>query len=322
MADNLTELQNKSIAILGATSHIAKNIIFELAANNQYNLLLYARSFENMKSYITDISQDRNPLIKCFSLNEFGYHYYDVVINCIGIGDPGKLKEDYHQIFHITEYYDNLVIDYLNNKSRQTLYINLSSGAAYGTEFSEPAGYNTKVNIQVNNLKQQNYYGVAKLNAEAKHRSLENFNIVDLRVFSFFSRFINLNSKFLITEMINSIRQNKIFDTGLNDIIRDYVSPKDFCNLINLCIAKSIVNTAYDVYSLAPVSKFELIEFFHNEFSMQYRIIETSIENNSTGQKSIYFSENKLAEEIDYYPSSTSLESIMEEASKIIYTNG
>jgi nucleoside-diphosphate-sugar epimerase len=317
----LTDLTQKTVAILGATSHIAKNIIFELSVNSQYKFLLYSRSSDPVKSFLTEVGLANNSNINCYLLSDFGDVQYDVVINCIGIGNPGKLQEDYHQIFYVTEYYDNLILDYLKNKSSQTLYVNLSSGAAYGTDFRLPADYDSTANLKINNLYQQDYYGIAKLNAEAKHRSLEKYNIVDLRVFSFFSRFIDLNTRFLITEMVKCIKDNITFITNSNDILRDYVSPKDFCNLIHLCIHKSFMNVVYDVYSSAPVSKFELIKAFKDEFSMNYLIDDKTISSNSTGPKSIYYSENKRAEEIQYYPSSTSLDAIMKEVKKIMNNN-
>ena len=40
-------------------------------------------------------------------------------------------------------------------------------------------------------------YALSKINSEIKHRKLKHLNIIDLRLFSFFSRFMNLKSKFL-----------------------------------------------------------------------------------------------------------------------------
>ena len=75
------------IAILGSTSHIAKNLIDRF---KQKDLYLFSRSRKNLDSFI-----DGN---------------YDVVINCIGVGTPNKLKDLGTEIFRFTEYYDNLPI--------------------------------------------------------------------------------------------------------------------------------------------------------------------------------------------------------------------
>jgi hypothetical protein len=312
---------SKTVTILGATSHIAKNIIYEYAKNNEYQLHLYARSLDVVQSFLNQIEQMNNPNIKVYHLNDFGDYHSDVVINCIGMGNPAKLKEDGYQIFHVTEYYDNLIIDYLKNKSNNTLYINLSSGAAYGTEFYQAVDEFSSANIEINKLTDQNYYGIAKLYTEAKHRSLNKFNIIDLRIFSFFSEFIDLSAKFLVSEIIDCIFNKKVFETGSNELIRDYVSPRDFCNLIKLCIDKHCTNDVFDLYSLQPVSKIEMINMFHKEFGLQYIIKNDISISTSTGNKSIYYSVNKKAGKLQYLPTSTSLESIKEEASKILFNN-
>lgn len=311
----------KTIAILGATSHLAKNIIYEFGTNRQYQLHLYARSLGHVEAFLEKINYLDNPNIKIYHLRDFGIYSSDVIINCIGIGNPAKLKEDVHEVFCVTEFYDNLVIDYLKNKSNGALYINLSSGAAYGTEFNTPVNEFSVINLAINHLSAQNYYGITKLYSEAKHRSLDTFNIIDLRIFSFFSRFIALNSKFLVTEILNCLLEDQVFETGSNDLIRDYVSPQDFCNLVRLCIDKhdkQNINDVYDLYSLSPVSKLEMITMFHDEFGLKFNINESASESNMTGNKSIYYTVNKKAEQINYFPSSTSMASIKEEANKIL----
>jgi hypothetical protein len=49
--------------------------------------------------------------------DEFSGERYDAIINCIGIGDPAVLKIAKDQIFRLTEYYDNLILDNLKNLS-------------------------------------------------------------------------------------------------------------------------------------------------------------------------------------------------------------
>ncbi|MEK3911521.1 NAD-dependent epimerase/dehydratase family protein [Paenibacillus sp. FSL H7-0331] len=308
----------KKVAILGATSHIAKNIIFEFSKTSNYELCLYARSVGTVRSFLDRIEQTTNFNIRVYPMNEFGNYNVDVIINCIGIGNPAELKEDKFRIFSITEYYDNLIIDYLKNKSNDTLYINLSSGAAYGSEFDQPVNELTWANVEINNLTDQNYYGITKLYTEAKHRSLEKFNIVDLRVFSFFSKFIDLSAKFLISEIINCISNEKIFETSKSEILRDYVDPKDFCNLIKLCIDKHYTNDFYDVYSLGPTSKQEMMNMFHEQFGLKYVIKDDISISNSTGIKSNYYSLNKKAQKLQYVPIFYSLETIAEEARAIL----
>ena len=126
----------KNISILGATGHIAKNIIFQFCKQRKYKLFLFVRSPERMQNLLKIISHDnsdKNITIKTY--NKFKSGQYSVVINCVGRGDPVKLKAMGSSIFRLTERFDNLILDYLE-KAPDTLYINFSSGAVYGTEFN------------------------------------------------------------------------------------------------------------------------------------------------------------------------------------------
>ena len=185
----------KKIAILGATGHIAKNLISNFKSLENHDLFLFARSDEKLNNFLKNINY-RNGIEK-IRLDGFANEKYDAVINCIGVGDPGKVKTIGPEIFRLTEYYDNFILDYLEDNNN-CIYINFSSGAAYGTNFSKPADQNKYNEININNIGKKDNYGIVKLYFEAKHRSYEKFNIIDLRVFAFFSRYIDLNSKYFI----------------------------------------------------------------------------------------------------------------------------
>jgi nucleoside-diphosphate-sugar epimerase len=76
-----------------------------------------------------------------------------------------------------------MVLGYLK-LHKETKYIFLSSGAVYGGNYQKPVDENTVATIDINNLKSTDWYTLAKLYAEAKHRALSNFSIVDVRVFN------------------------------------------------------------------------------------------------------------------------------------------
>ena len=202
------------IAILGATSHIAKGLINGFSRSSQYELYLFARSLNKLSVFLSDIQIGKDIYKNDF--NAFSSNKYDVIINCVGIGDPVKLKNNISAIFHLIETFDNMVLDYLE-KHPETLYINFSSGAAYGVAFDMPVNGATCSNWHINNISEADYYGIAKFHSEAKHRALKKLNIVDLRIFSYFSRFINLESKFLLTEIISYIKEGKEFITDSNN---------------------------------------------------------------------------------------------------------
>jgi nucleoside-diphosphate-sugar epimerase len=305
----------KKIAILGATGHIAKNLISNFKSLENYNLFLFARSDEKLNNFLKSLNYSSN--IEKISLNDFTNKKYDAVINCIGISDPGKLKNIGSEIFRLTEYYDNFILDYLKDNS-SCIYINFSSGAAYGTNFSVPADQYKHNEININNIGEKDNYGIVKLYSEAKHRSWENFNIVDLRVFAFFSRYIDLNSKYFITELISCIKTRKEFLTGNNNIVRDYIHPKDLFNLINICINIRKINDAFDVYSLKPATKFEILNYFSANYSLKYKIETGTLGENTTGIKDNYYSINKKAENIGYVPEYSAMDCVISESKELL----
>lgn len=305
----------KKIAILGATGHVAKNLISNFKRSENYNLYLFARSDEKLNNFLKSINYIEN--VEKISLNDFNKKKYDAVINCIGISDPIKLKNIGPEIFRLTEYYDNCILDYLKDNS-SCIYINFSSGAAYGIDFLTPADQDKCNVIKINNIDEKNNYGIVKLYSEVKHRSFKNLNIIDLRVFAFFSRYIDLNSQYFITELISCIKTGKEFLTGSNDIVRDYVHPDDLFKLIDICINIEKINDAFDVYSLKPVAKFEILNYFAVNYSLKYKIKPGTIGENITGVKDNYYSINKKAENIGYIPEFSSMDCIIGETKELL----
>lgn len=305
------EVLNKQllkIAILGSTGHIAKNLIVGFSSIKEYQLYLFARSKERLISFL-----DENKITENIHVCEYVQFeraaVYDVIINCIGIGNPQDLIYNPFNVFQITEQYDNKILQYLQI-TPTAMYINLSSGAAYGSEFETPATGNKHLSLDINNLSIKDYYGISKLNMEAKHRSLNNLKIIDLRIFGFFSAYIDLKSKFFLTDVIEHIQTGEILHTSSENIKRDYVHPEDFLRLVRYCFDENVQNDVYDVYSLKPVTKFDILDYFADEHGLKYEI-KTSTENDSiTGSKSNYYSVYNNALTIGYQPYYTSLESI------------
>ncbi|WP_342547065.1 NAD(P)-dependent oxidoreductase [Paenibacillus sp. FSL P2-0089] len=300
--------KRKTIAILGATGHIAKNLILGLAAAQEYELYLFSRSRERMALFLAENQlQERARLCE---YNEFAHAAdYDVIINGVGIGDPQNLVQHPFQVFQITEQYDNLILDYLH-KNPAAIYINLSSGAVYGSEFDQPATDGKWLKLDPNHLSAQEFYGITKLNMEAKHRSLSQHRIVDLRVFGIFSAFIDLNSRYLLTDIIHHLRKGEILHTSPDNIVRDYVHPEDLIQLIKLCMREEAGNEVYDVFSLNPAAKFEILDYFADHYGLRYEIEDNSSYNSITGSKNNYYSLNHSATQIGYLPRYTSLQSI------------
>jgi len=294
-----------NIAILGATSQIAQDLILSFSENTNYKLSLFGRN-------TSSDGQRQIQLYSDFNKNQ----NYDVIINFVGVGDPVKAQKMGSDIFKITEKYDNLALDYLKQNSK-TKYIFLSSGAVYGGNYQKPVDKDTVATIDINNLKPTDWYTLAKLYAEAKHRSLSNLSIVDVRVFNYFSHTQDMNARFLITDIVRAINNNEIFKTSRNDTTRDFITPFDFYNLIQVIINYDSVNIALDCYTKSPISKIDLLTTLKKKFGLSYVFDLNTDIINATGEKINYYSKNKSASKIGYRPKYSSIDAIVKEISFI-----
>ena len=139
-----------------------------------------------------------------------------------------------------------MTLNYLNNYP-ETKLINFSSGIVYGKKYDFPIiekNQNTKKFKRI-----ESEYFLSKINSEKKHRKLKHLNIIDFRLFSFFSRYMNLNFKFFMSEVVKSLIENKILITNESDFFRDYIHPKDPFSFLKKCIEKNTINDAFDLYS-------------------------------------------------------------------------
>lgn len=289
-------MKRNKILIVGSTSYIAKSII-PLLLKRDYEVVLISRSLNNL--YLLDKR-----------------YRYDVIINCIR--EQNVDNKSVSDLFFTTEKYDNLIIDYIQ-KYFDTLYINLSSGAIYGKQFDSPILENTIAKIDINHINQEDYYCVNKIYLETKHRSLRHLNIVDIRLFSYFNRYTDLKVHHFIEQIIKSIIGNNVFKTDKNNIIRDFVHPEDLIQLIEICISKIRMNEYFDVYSLKPITKLEILDFFKKEYNLKFSFEEKLNHANVTGNKKVFYSENKKAEKFGYLPKFTSLETIRDEVKNLLY---
>jgi nucleoside-diphosphate-sugar epimerase len=309
-------MNQKNIAIFGSTGHIGKNLVSFLSNDSNFKLFLFSRDakkFESLKKIIPDSSLSFN------SYEDFEKNEYNTIINCIGIGNPIDFTNKQSSILDTTEFYDNKIINYVK-KFPMTCYINLSSGAIFGQDFTTPVNDSSFSKLDINKPNQGYLYTVSKIYSEAKHRSLSDLDIMDLRIFGFFSRFIDLNGGFFMSELIKAIKNNSEFITDEIDMMRDYVSPSDFYALIKNCILNKN-NDAYDVYSKEPISKFKILQELSSKFDLRFIIKEKIDSISPTGFKQKYYSLSKKAEKINYFPKFSSLETILNESSLILKTN-
>jgi nucleoside-diphosphate-sugar epimerase len=311
-----------NIVIMGATSHIAKGLIDRFLHRGSDHLYLFARSADNIKSFLEGIgrSGDGNYTI-CADYQAFSSFSYDVIINCIGVETRNKHNCDFTRYFTVTEEFDGLAIAYLQKRNPDALYISFSSGAVYGGGFSTPAEEGSANHIHVNRVVPEDYYGIVRINAEAKHRAHRDLGIVDLRIFSYFSRYINLTDGYFITDVMEAILKEKVLATDGNNIVRDYLHPDDLFSMIVQCIKAGKINQAFDVTSISPVSKQEILDFFTSEYGLKFESRCRSENASATGAKSNYYSTSTGAAGIGYMPRYSSMDSLKHEARYILSRN-
>ncbi len=312
-------MKKTKIAILGATSHIAKGLVNNFLQDGEFDLHLYARSPDKVRRFLNVIkkSAGKKSVIRN-GYADFLKYSYDVVINCVGIGTLNKFKGDYSKYFTVTEKFDNLAVEYLQNVNSDALYISFSSGAVYGRKCQSPAQENTENCLRVNHIIPQDYYAISRLNAEAKHRSFKNLKIVDLRLFSYFSRFIDLTDGYFITELLNCILEHKIFMTDSANFTRDYLHPKDLHSAVIKCMKIGKINAAFDIVSAKPVSKKEIIDYFSAAYGLKYKISRRLKAISATGKKNIFCSKYNNAKKIGYKPAFSSMDTIQQESKYIL----
>jgi len=304
------------IAIFGATSQIAKDLILSLSAEDTHELALFARRPELVARWLATLGFSNRHTVADFGT--FGTHArFDAILNFVGIGNPTQVVALGAAIFDVTLKFDQMALSYLRQHP-YCRYVFLSSGAAYGSNFEEPVTEYTKAIFPVNNLQPQDWYGVAKLHAESVHRSLSHLPIVDIRVFNYFSHTQDISARFLITDVMRAIESHKPLVTSAVNIVRDYVGPDDFCQLVSLILAAPARNDVVDCYSKGPVDKMTLLSAMKAEFGLKYDVEEVPSGVNATGMKLNYFSVNRRGEAFGYAPSKGSLECVLDEARLLV----
>lgn len=274
-----------NIAILGSTGNIARGLRLLFDYNNHI-LYKFSRSAKT-DDLVTNEGY--------YNISTFNNHFYDVIINCTGNGFIGK------DIFGVTEYYDDLIFKYLVD-SPKTIVISFSSGVV--GRFSSHGFLET------------DYYTIAKLNSEAKHRASK-YTIIDIRLYSSFCHTNNLDQPYFINDVIRHIKTHTIYKTNEDKLIRDYISMADLFSLIQRCIIYN-KNVVFEAYTLASVSKFEILEKFKEKFGLAYDVSNYFIDNPYTGKKLDYTPIFKDAESIGYQPTMTSLENLIKETELIL----
>ena len=304
-----------NIAVLGATSQIARDFVQTSIGAGKHTFSLFARRPDVVERWATDLGIADRVAIAAFDSFTSDRHY-DAIINFVGAGNPAVTKSMGASILDITLEFDSLALGYLKVHP-DTKYIFLSSGAVYGADFSKPVDQSTASRFNINHLQPQDWYGIAKFYAESRHRALAELSIVDIRVFGYFSHSQDLTAKFLISDILQAIESGQVLETGADNIVRDYIGPAELAALVNGVLDAATTNVAVDIYSSAPVDKFTLLKTMQDQFGLQWQIQPTSVGVNATGAKANYYSQSTRAAQVfGYSPKKTSMEIILEQIKK------
>lgn len=302
------------IAILGATSQIARDFIDSCArAGSGTELHLFARRPDAAAAWLAAIGCAGRFPVAGFAA--FGNGTYDAVVNFVGVGDPARAAGT--AIFAATLEFDGLALDYVRRHDR-CRYLFLSSGAAYGGSFEEPVRRSSRAVVSLNDLQPQEWYGAAKLHAECRHRALSDRPIVDIRVFNYFSRTQDLSARFLLTDIVRSLRDGTVAQTTSDYIVRDYLHPADFHGLVWSLLSSPPANTAVDCYTRAPIDKPALLAALQGQFGLRYEVVGERAGVDATGIKPYYYSLNDRAADFGYAPTRASIDGIIEEAGALL----
>ena len=300
-----------SIAILGATSQIAKDFISYAMRKTQHSLVLFSRRPHQIQDWLREEHGPSDSVslpYEAFLGGEF-----DAIINFIGSGDPARIAGMGGSIIEITYEFDNLALAYVH-KHPQVRYIYISSGAAYGSTFLEAAQRETRAEFPINDLSASDFYSIAKMHAECRHRAMSGASIIDIRIFNYFSRTSDLAARFFVTDVVRAIHRNEILQVGETSMSRDFLVPPDFAHLINCVLDAAPVNFPIDAYSRAPVEKFELLDRMQDEFGLRYETVPTPAIILATGAKPQYYSANRRAAELGFTPAHSSIDGVVLEA--------
>ena len=301
------------IAILGGTSHIARSLTPHLLDAGM-GVTLFARTPEKLKNSPCPVEQDFSNLHK---------ECYDLVINCIGAGTPKELASDYNRWFSVLEHFDNLALDYLKTVNSSALYVMFSSGAVYGRKNGTPATEESSWSFFPNRVTVPDYYAISKIYSEAKHRSLPQLRIADLRIFSYFSSHIALDSGYFMTDLVTALLRGESFGTSPVNILRDYPHPADLARLILRCAAEPAINTAVDVASSSSVSKTEILTHFAEQFGLKYHVVDHYGNGSPNGKADVYLPTPEIAEKmLGWKAENASLTTLLSETKAILKNYG
>ena len=279
------------IAILGATGYIGFSLSRLLAASRAEPLTLVARAPERLSVH------DWPATVKLERLDSCEISRFDLIINALGVGDPRRTSDVGAGILEITRRWDDLCISAMRPDAR---YVFLSSGAVYGV-LDAPAQADTCLSVPLNAPYPMAPYAVAKLIAELGHRQRPDRSVLDVRVFGYADRAVDLQGSSFLAQLADSLRRQRPFITAPDDMIRDYCGALELWRLIEAWTAAGAPNGPLDLYSRAPLNKSDLLAFAQKRYGCEV-VYSDDVGPSPTGVKPFYASSFRRAADFGYAP--------------------
>ena len=252
------------LAILGATGQIGRSLA--LAYASRHNVTLFARR----PAVSAQFAAERGLIVATEPYESFSEQRFDLIINAVGDGVPGLIRQAGADIFAVTAAFDELCMAALE-RHPETFYVFLSTGAIFGPDYREALADHPTLPIRLNAVDPGQFYPLAKRIAELRHRARPARRIADIRIFGFVSPEIDLESDFLVAQALKAAVRGDAFLTTSQDVPRDYVGPQDLVGLIDAFVAAGGPNGACDILSAAPTSKLRLLEALKSHYGLNYR---------------------------------------------------
>ena len=274
----------KRIAIIG-TGQVAQSIIpnlkksflLDVYVNKQFKL-----KDKNLKTYkLKNFPQDKNIV---------------AVINAGGPGDPNVHKKS-KNIFNLFNYIDEKILKFII-KNQKIKYINISSGVVLNLS-------------KLNKNKDKYDYVDTKYYIEQKHRSYKNHKIYDLRVFGYFSRFINLKAGFFLSKVLKSLKEKAVLNVDPHNNVRDFIGGYDLSRFIKIIINGNFTNRSFNLLSKKKSKKFEILKFLKKDYRLKFNIDKNSILN--AKRKKIQLINKKFVKSALFKPKYSSMSLIKKE---------
>lgn len=292
-----------NLAILGATGQIGRCLA--LAYAPRHDVTLFVRRPDAAEAF----ASDRGLEVAVAPYEAFAERRFDLVINAVGDGVPGRIRNVGAAILDVTARFDQLCLGSLE-RHRETGYVFLSSGALYGPEYREALLPDPVLRVPIETVEPDLFYPLAKRIAELRHRDRPALPIADVRIFGFVSPELDLASDFLVAQMLSALVRGETFETGPVDVVRDYIGPEDLVGLIDVLLANGCPNGAYDILSAAPTSKLRLLDALASRCGLDYQV-ETARQSPEYMALPPRLSNNRAAESLGFRPTRSSLDNVL-----------